>query len=142
MYVLDASVLVADARPSEPHHLEAHTLLVRLASEARTTLLPLIALAEVAAAISRGTGRPELARHLTVILRRMPHIRFIPVDEALADLAAELAAQHRIRGCDAIYVALAWRHDAILITLDREQRERAPSSITVRTPAEELQGDV
>lgn len=138
MYVVDASVLVADVRPSEPHHQEAHAFLVRLTAEEQTLLLPTIALAEVAAAVSRGTGRPELARRLVAVLRRMPHIRLIPVDEPLADLAAELAAQHRIRGCDAVYVALARQHNAVLVTLDREQRERTPPFITVRAPAEEL----
>lgn len=138
MYVIDASVHVADARPSEPYHLEAHALLARVAAEGWTVYLPIIVLAEVAAAISRGTGQPELASRLTSALRRMPHFQFVPVDDALGDLAAELAARHGIRGCDAVYVALAQHHNATLITLDRQQRERVPPQVIARTPAEEL----
>ena len=138
MYVIDASVHVADARPSEPHHLEAHALLARVAAEGWMIYLPVIVLAEVAAAISRGTGQPGLARRLTSALRRVPHFQFVSVDTALGDVAAELAARHQIRGCDAVYVALAQQHNARLITLDRQQRERVPPQVIARTPAEEL----
>jgi len=138
MYVIDASVHVADARPSEPYHQEAHALLARVAAERWIVYLPVIVLAEVAAAISRGTGQPTLARHLTTALRRIPHFQFVPVDDTLGDLAAELAAQHQIRGCDALYVALAIQRGATLVTLDRQQRERVPPHVIARTPAEEL----
>jgi predicted nucleic acid-binding protein len=61
MYVIDASVHVADARPQEPHHVEARTLLARMAAENYPVYLPEVVLAEVAAAISRGTGQIALA---------------------------------------------------------------------------------
>ena len=138
MYVIDASVHVADARPQEPHHAEAQALLAQVAAERRVVCLPAIVLAEVAAAISRGTGRPVLARRLTAALRRVPHFQFVPVDDALGQLAADLAAQHQIHGCDAIYVALAQQRGATLITLDHQQRERVPPGVVARTPAEEL----
>ena len=67
-----------------------------------------------------------------------PDLYRIAVDLALGDLATEIAARQRIRGCDAVYVALARREQAILITLDDQQRERAPSSVTARTPAQAL----
>lgn len=38
-----------------------------------------------------------------------------------------IAATYQIRGCDAIYVALAGTLDEELITLDRQQGERAKS---------------
>jgi predicted nucleic acid-binding protein len=138
MYVIDASVHVADARPQEPHHAQARNLLGRLAGEGWPVYLPTIVLAEVAAAISRGTGRPNLARRLIATLQRVPHFRFVPVDDDLGQLAAELAAEHQIRGCDAVYVALAQQCGATLITLDGQQRERVPPGVVAHTPAEEL----
>ena len=140
MYVIDASVHVADARPQELHHAKARELLARIAAEGQVVYLPMIVLAEVAAAISRGTGRPSLARRLTAALLRVPHFQFVPVDDALGRLAAQMAADHQIRGSDAVYVALAQQKGATLITLDRQQRERVPPTITARTPAEELAG--
>ena len=138
MYVIDASVHVADARPGEPYHLEARALMERIASQSQAVQLPTIVLAEVAAAISRGTGRPDLARRMTAALRRVPQFQFAPVDDALGDLAAELSARYQIRGCDAVYVALAQQHAATLITLDDQQRRRVPHGVIARTPAEEL----
>jgi predicted nucleic acid-binding protein len=100
MYVIDASVHVADARPKEPHHAEVRALLAQIAIQSRIVYLPVIVLAEVAAAISRGTGRPTLAQRLTATLRRVPHFQFVPVDDTLGRLAAQLAARQQLRGCD------------------------------------------
>jgi predicted nucleic acid-binding protein len=138
MYVVDASVHVTDARPQEPHHAEARDLLARLAAEGRPVYVPEIVLAEIAAAISRGTGQQALALRLVAALRKVPHFEFVAVDDALGDLAAEIAARHQIRGCDAVYVALARQRQAVLITLDRQQRDRIPLDVVARTPAEEL----
>jgi len=138
MYVVDASVHVADARPQEPHHAEAHVLMTNMAAEGCCVYLPEIVLAEVAAAISRGTGRSDIAQRLAAVLRRVPHFQYVPVDTALGDRAAQISARHRIRGCDAVYVALALERSAILITLDRQQWERVPPDLIARTPAEEL----
>ena len=138
MYVIDASVHVADIRLHEPHHDEARALLNRVTAEGWPVYLPMIVLAEIAAAISRGTGKPALAQRLITTLRQMPHFELVPIDDELGQLAAELAADHSIRGCDAVYVALAQQRRATLITLDHQQRERVPPDVTACTPAEEL----
>jgi predicted nucleic acid-binding protein len=138
MYVVDASVYVADMRPSEPHHPEARAFLDQVRSDGDPAYGPIIVLAEVAAGISRGTGRPGLARRLTGLLRRVPNFIFVPVDEALGQQAAEIAAGRQIRGCDSVYVALAQRLGATLITLDGEQRQRAPAAVLAQTPSEAL----
>jgi predicted nucleic acid-binding protein len=138
MYVIDASVHVADARPQEPNHAEARALLAHLAAKRRMVYLPEIVLAEIAAGISRGTGQRALAQRLVAALRRVPHFQYVPVDDVLGDLAASLAAEYQIRGCDAVYVALAWQQGVPLITLERQQRERVPPDVVARTPTEEL----
>ena len=138
MYVVDASVHVADARPQEPYHTEARALMANIAAKGFCVYLPEIVLAEVAAAISRGTGRAQVAQRLATVLRRVPHFQYVPVDAALGDHAAQISARYQIRGCDAVYVALALERSATLITLDRQQRERVPADLIARTPAEEL----
>lgn len=144
MYVIDASVHVADIRPGEPHHAEARAFLRRVAVEGQPVYLPVIVLPEVAAAISRGTGEPALARGLVAVLQRIPHFEFVPISADLGRLAAALASDHRIRGCDAVYVALALEREARLITLDQQQRARVPPDVIARSPAEEMAkiGDV
>jgi predicted nucleic acid-binding protein len=138
MYVVDASVHIADVRPSEPHHGEARAFLDHVRRTGVPTYGPIIVLAEVAAGIARGTGRSSLARRLTALLRRVPNFIFLPVDEALGNLATEVAADQQVRGCDAIYIALAQQLNATLVTLDGEQRLRAPAVVLAQTPAEAL----
>ena len=138
MFVVDASVHIADMRPSEPHHREARAFLDFARQTGEEVYGPIIVLAEVAAGIARGTGRPSLTRRLTLLLRRIPNFIFVPVDEMLGDLAAEVAAAQQVRGCDAVYIALAQQLSAILVTLDAEQRQRAPAAVLARTPAEAL----
>jgi predicted nucleic acid-binding protein len=107
MFVADASVHIADMRPSEPHHREARAFLDHVRQTGEYAYQPIIVLVEVAAGIARGTGRPGLARRLTGLLRRIPNFIFVPVDDTLGKLAAEIAASQQIRGCDAVCVALA-----------------------------------
>lgn len=138
MFVVDASVHIADMRPSEPHHQEARAFLDYVRQTGEPAYQPIIVLAEVAAGITRGTGRPGLARRLTGLLRRIPNFIFVPVDDTLGESAAEIAASQQIRGCDAVYVAVAQQLGAILVTLDGEQRQRVPAAVLARTPAEAL----
>jgi predicted nucleic acid-binding protein len=138
VYVIDASVHVADARPQEPHHAEARALLARVAAQNLPVLLPEIVLAEIAAAVSRGTDQIALAQRLVATLRRVPQFEFVPIEHTLGDLAAEIAAQYQIRGCDAVYVALAEQRNVTLISLDHRQLERVPAHIVAQSPAEEL----
>jgi predicted nucleic acid-binding protein len=135
---IDASVFVADAQPQESFHADANRLLETLAARRCVLHVPSIVLPEIAAALTRGAGDPDLAREAVDLYRQWPGVRITPVDEMLGDLAAQVAARHRIRGCDAVYVALAYVEQAVLVTLDGQQRERAPSSVPARTPAQAL----
>jgi predicted nucleic acid-binding protein len=61
-------------------------------------------------------------------------IELVPVSMALAERAAWISSEHRIRGCDAVYVALANQSNETLVTLDRQQLERGAAVVTVHTP--------
>jgi len=56
------------------------------------------------------------------------------VTAGLAERAATIAADDQIRGCDAIYVALAEQLDDHLVTLDQQQLERGAAVVTVYKP--------
>jgi predicted nucleic acid-binding protein len=136
--VLDASVFVADAVTAEAAHTDANSLLEALAARGVPILAPCIVMPEVAAALARGVDDPQLASQATGLYRRWPGLELVPVDEALAELAVGIAAEQRIRGCDAVYVALALWRGATLISLDRQQRLRTPPEVKVATPREAL----
>jgi predicted nucleic acid-binding protein len=59
------------------------------------------------------------------------------VDIELAGQAADIAIEARLRGCDAVYVALAAQLGERLVTLDAEQLEPAGAVVTVGRPGEE-----
>ena len=72
------------------------------------------------------------------LLRGIGNLTLITMDDSLAQAAAEIAADYALRGADATYVAVARRHNCTLVSLDREQRERAAAIVITRTPAEAL----
>jgi predicted nucleic acid-binding protein len=138
MYTIDASVYARDFDVRDPEHAPCRALLARLAADATPVIVPLLLLAEISATISRERHDPIAARLAVDAIRAQPHLRLIPLDDVLAQEAAELAADYALRGADAVYVALARRYGCTLVSLDREQRERPAAIVTTRTPAEVL----
>ncbi len=132
--IVDASVLVA----ANSGHESAHGVARLWYEQAiRSDLAaPAIVLAEVAAAISRATGNESLAESVVANLVRSP-INFVAVDQELAAEAATIAIRQRIRGCDAIYVALAARLARPLVTFDGEQLSRSAPAAEARRPGAE-----
>jgi len=57
-------------------------------------------------------GRPELAEEYRNILLQSPALTAIPLDEGIAEGAAELRARHNLRTPDAIQTAAAIRSRA------------------------------
>lgn len=139
IYTVDASVFLNAFNPYEVGHKESHRLLTLLQEQATPIVVPTLLLPEVAAAIGRGRQDADLAREFVTTLIRLPHLVLIPLDITLAQQAADVAAQYRLRGSDAVYVAIALRFGSTLITLDREQRERVAEVLPTRYPAEELE---
>ena len=134
MAIVDASVAVALANADEKEHARCWAWFEGTRREDELISAPVILLAEVAAALSRGMGDRALARRVAQQWARLDLIALVPVTMALAERAAEIAAEHRIRGCDAVYVALADLSGEPLVTLDRQQLERGAAVATVRRP--------
>ena len=138
MPVIDASVYIALMNAHEKEHASSWAWFEQARSAHESLAAPSILLAEVAAALSRGVGDPALAHRVVRELRASGLIDLIPVTLTTAERAATLAADHQIRGCDAVYIAMAHQRGEVLITLDHQQRNRVPSHIVALTPAEQL----
>lgn len=138
LYTIDASVFLNAFNPYEAGHEESNRLLARLQEQAAPIIAPTLLLPEVAAAASRGREEEALARGFAAALSRLPYLVLVPLDAVLAQQAVDVAARHRLRGSDAVYVAVALRFGCSLVTLDREQRERASHALTARYPGEVL----
>ena len=134
--VIDASVWVAAFLAHDAHHRQVVDFLNNIVADGAAVSAPLLVLSEVAGALARQTGNPAVAEKAAAFLREQPWIQLAPLNDALATAAASIAAQQRLRGADAVYVALAAQEDGALITLDREMLQRAPGTVTAITPSD------
>ena len=134
MAVVDASILISAILPGEPHHKASKAWLDALINSGQYFSAPAILLSEVAAPLSRAYDRPDLAQSLVENLQAATFVRLVPVSVPLASRAATIASNHKIGGCDSVYVALAEALDEELITLDKQQSQRAQSIIRCRQP--------
>lgn len=137
-YTIDASVFLNAFNPYEPGHAESQRLLALMQQQATPIIAPTLLLPEVAAAVSRGRNDADLARRFADTLSRLPHLILVPLEATLARQAARVAADHRLRGSDAVYAAVALRFGSTLVTLDREQHDRVTPVIATCWPAEVL----
>ncbi len=133
MSVVDASVFVASVSRAEKYHAEAVAWLNRALAETATLDVPAIVLSEVAATISRGQD-DELAQRTLNLLLSTDLIQIFAVTPELARRAAEIGIAQRIRGCDAVYVALAEQLGTELVSLDQQQLARATAVIPTHQP--------
>jgi predicted nucleic acid-binding protein len=136
MTVVDASVWVSIFAGDDVHHRISVQWLEQHLARGGRIAAPTLVLVEVAAAMTRRTGEASAGVETVQRLRRLPNIRLYDLSIDEAERAAETAARLRLRGADAVYVATALLLDVPLMSWDRQQRERASSSIEVLTPAE------
>lgn len=134
MFVVDASVWVARYLPSDENHDSSSQWLHKVFESGRQIVGPTLLLPELAGPISRSAGERVAVRALSEV-SRMPTVRLVALAQTGAVLAARLAALLRLRGADAVYVALATELAMTLVTWDREQLERAANAARVRTPS-------
>lgn len=137
-YTVDASVFLNAFNPQEAGHAFSRRFLVEVQTQAVPLITPTLALPEVAAAVRRGRGDAALARSFALALQRLPQVVWMPLDEALARRAVEVAAGHALRGSDAVYAAVALQFGATLVTLDQEQRDRVKPALKTLTPEKAL----
>jgi predicted nucleic acid-binding protein len=70
-----------------------------------------------------------------LLVAELPWLRAVEIDESLGLFAAQVAADYRLRGADALYVAVAVRLRMPLVTLDNEQASRAAAAVEVIRPS-------
>ncbi len=132
--VVDASVWVSRLVAGDVHHGRCQAWGQTQSEQGGLLIAPVLVLAEIAGAISRRTGQPELAEAAVAQVQRLPGLRLVPLDANLAKLAAGLAGRHSLRGADAVYVAAAQRLQVPLVTLDDEQLRRGRAVVTTLEP--------
>jgi predicted nucleic acid-binding protein len=134
MIVVDASVWVSYLLPQDSHHIASEVWLDGYVKGGGQIVAPALLLAELAGAVARRTGDVALARQLINALTNLPELTLVALDHSLSLTAAQLAADLKLRGADAFYVALAQVLQIPLFTWDQEQLTRTTKIIQTRTP--------
>ncbi|MDQ3011614.1 MAG: PIN domain-containing protein [Acidobacteriota bacterium] len=137
-YTIDASVFISSARTEETHHVVSVEFLNQLRRRQPVVFCPSIILAECSAAIARRTGDLVLAQDMVLLVKNFVGMNLVPISIPLAERAAQVAANQRLRGADSVYVAITDESGATLITWDHEMLKRAPAIVTTITPDEWL----
>lgn len=131
MAVLDASVQIALVNRADPHREAALRWYRSAIAKAEPLHAPWIIVAELGSGIRRGLGDRDLAQQAVQSLIADGMVQLVPVDADLAARAAAIAIDHGIRGCDAVYVALAQALGESLVTFDQQQSTRGAAAATV-----------
>ncbi len=139
MYTLDASVHINAVNAAEPGSAVSQACIQHLIEEHQALFLPTLLLVELAAAAARALDDSAPALELALAVRDLPGQVWVALDDDLAAEAAQLGAEARLRGADAVYAAVARRFGATLITRDRQQLERLATWVPVMTPEELLE---
>ena len=134
MIVVDASVWVGRFLPQDVHHQACKSWLEERLREGESIVVPAHAFPEIAGAISRRTGDESLRRRAAGLILRLPSLKVVNIGHELGLEGANLAAHCRLRGANALYVAVAQALGIPLVTPDRERRERGGACAEVATP--------
>lgn len=136
MPVIDANVFVSIYWNQDNHHADSRAWLGRYLKAAYLLEPPYLILSEVAGAIARRTGDHALAHAAVAQLQQVPRLTFQSLRPSVWRLAAQLAADLRLKGPDAVYAAAAVRLGTSLITWDKDLHDRAAARITTHYPPE------
>lgn len=131
---VDASVFVNALSPDEEGSDESAEFISQLKQEGVVLVQPTLFIPEVVASIARKQESTEIALEVLYELRKISNLTLVDLDDDFAEYASEVAANHRLRGSDAVYAAVALRFGTELVTLDKEQLDRLPEVLSVRKP--------
>lgn len=137
--IVDASVWVASVLKEDAHHEVSLAFMHRFVKERQIATVPLLVWAEIAGAVARRTGDTDRGLKVTGLITGQIWVRGVPLDVSLSSESMRLAAMLRLRGADAVYVALAATYREPLITLDAEMLERTHGVAEALTPEQWLQ---
>src|SRR5262245_30811975 len=128
-YTIDASVFVNAFNPHEDGHAASLQILAAIQQRGDPVIVPTLLIPEIAAAVARATNHNAGALQFAAATAALPHLTLVSLTTAVARQAADLAATHRLRGADAVYLAVARRYGTAIVSRDDEQRTRGAAVV-------------
>ena len=140
-YTVDASVFVNAFNPHEEGYAASLQILATIQERGDPMIGPTLLVPEIASAVARASDDTAGALQYANATAALPNLTLVALTPALARQAGELVASHRLRGADAVYLAVARRYGTTLVSRDDEQRTRGSAVATCQTPEEALTAD-
>ena len=131
MLLLDASVWIAAADSEDTYHAAARALVLDLRRPLGALDLTLYEIANVVGVLK---GQGEIATRICRTLLKRSEGKLARVDEALAEQAIALAAEHGLTAYDAAYVAAARKYNWTLVSVDMKDLVRPGLALTPDDP--------
>ena len=135
---IDASVFVSAAMPSEAQFDDSNLFLDHIRLHPQVLQCPMLLLPEIAASLARRTDNADVGQNSIYWVTQFPTMSLLMLDMVRTLQASQIAAMYRLRGADAIYVAIAQEFGTTLITWDREMLTRGLSAVSIMTPTDWL----
>ena len=132
--VVDASVMVSALLPGDINHTQCLMWLDQQIAAGVPLYAPRLLLNEVAGSIARVTGQPSAGHTAIATILAIPNFTLVSDQDYPTTFASTLAADLRLRGADATYVAVAALLEMDLFSLDREMLERGGQRVMTRRP--------
>lgn len=134
MTVTDASVWVSRFLTGDAFHMASNLWLKQHIAAGLPLLAPANLLAEVAGAVARRSGSSQLGYQAAQQMLHVPTLQLVTIGADLGDFAAAVASTYRLRGADALYVAVARQLQMPLVSWDQEQVARIKGFVEAFTP--------
>ena len=135
MLTIDANVFVSARVRTEVNYSASALFLDRVAFKAVQVCCPTLVLPETAAAVTRATNRLRLAELAVAQIEAFPNLSLEELTADRAHRSVDAAAARRLRGPDAVCVAVAQEYGTALITWDQEMLTRGAAAVAVMTPS-------
>lgn len=135
---IDTMVLIYHFEGRSEHSSEA-TELLHLAEAGRCRLVASVLSRLETLVLPKRHGHRQLEHHYTKFFELFPNLEVLPVDEAVAEVAADLRAAHDLRTPEALHLATALHRGAgAFVTEDRRHFPSEASGVPVVSLQEAL----
>jgi predicted nucleic acid-binding protein len=134
IFTIDASIFLSSCNKTEKDSSDSLDFLNLIKKHETLIVEPTLMPVEVAASIRRGCGSNQLAVEYAELILNLPHAIFVQLDNDFSRKAAKIASEYSLRGADSIYMTVALQYGSILVSLDKEQLDRAPSTVKACPP--------
>ena len=136
LIVLDTSVWLANLIPVDGNHADTVPFFELMESRPIRFAVPAHFIAEVAGVLARIGQSAEVVEGAINAIDRGGRFEIHPTTIGSGLRAAEVAHLAKLRGSDAVFVALGQELDLPLITWDKQQRQRGALFCRTMTPLE------